>query len=784
MDRPSRGRHTAIAYSVKFDGIRTTAQLVRMDAFTANTKSRRTGYTTEQKVGGGGVSSFFNSTISSPDGAATNTRSQDAIRTEVGAVGVGNAERITTGSSVGQTIFNNSGGGNGQTTAFLFTSKTNSQSKANGYLKTARKVSGMGTTTMAGGGTSANPPVYYSGTTRRNGVGAGKAVFVTQYAPGATLGSVFELDYSTAMGSSISIPGATFSNSTRQTFYDDSFSTQGTISRRQVAFVVKTSLGNSTRNIRDYKTFKSTIATDFSIGEGTVRMTTTMLSVNPTSYNEHSFADFITGYKTVGEKPLTTYKVSTLHGGDFWATGGTRLKNDFVRGAKKASVKTDILGDQLPFDEEFNYNAYYVGEPQTIYVDVSTVGTSPPTVIDTLSVVTRENTKLVAFDEDANDFVDFDTKREKGRGFSTATYSDRFYSTSTKTMATNSIGYSQGGLAGRTTFAAKAIVSSSTENYTQTYSGESGLSTMSGSYITTNVGTSMVAFGQSRADDQTAIGKRYTVKRVNPEALQRSTLFGIGGKIATRSLITYNKGLQGGVQYETSNNISGAMRDGRNVTVGHAYVTSTATTSKNAFGSTTSQINVTINTSISGSYLSTNFPVSFGGQLNAYAPFLPAERYGDIYYSRGDMYVHLSHSKNGSSRIKCIKNFKYLTEKSDSSTYHTMDTTLFGVFKVQKGGGDANYKKTLMIGGDLNPFGGQVFTNRPGAAINLNAPPGTFTAFGTGNGSTVISENLTQIGNGYNVATKTLKSNAMIYMHEALLHPYAAGGGAIFSREL
>jgi hypothetical protein len=146
------------------------------------------------------------------------------------------------------------------------------------------------------------------------------------------------------------------------------------------------------------------------------------------------------------------------------------------------------------------------------------------------------------------------------------------------------------------------------------------------------------------------------------------------------------------------------------------------------------------------------------------------------------VHVHLDHLQEGSSIIKCTRDFTYNTSKSDSSISTTLDTTLFGIFKVEYGGGGENYKKTKMYANGLNPFGGGDFTDRNGAVVNMYAPPATYYAFGS-NGSTEVAEGLTQIGDGNNFVTNEIPENAMIFMHESVL-PFANGRGAIiFNRK-
>jgi hypothetical protein len=382
--------------------------------------------------------------------------------------------------------------------------------------------------------------------------------------------------------------------------------------------------------------------------------------------------------------------------------------------------------------------------------------------------------------EEVNDFVDFDTVRSQANVFDTFTYSERFSAPATTDASGYTTEESTDEIAGVTTFQCDSIVSSSTGSFNQTYVAESGLAEIGGSYITTNLGTGTTQFGLTQKTNTATIGKVKTISRATPLELLRTTAFGIGQKYATRNIITYDKGNQGGVQYKTSNNISGAMRSPRNVSIAHAYITTTNTTSRNSIGSTTSAINVTINSSITGSYLSKNLPLSFSPQLNRYAPFLPAGNYGDIYYLAPGAYVYLSNSADGSSIIKCIKEFAYNTANGNSRATTTIDTVLFGLLKVEQGGNDANYKKTKLYAGGANSFGGGVFTNRKGAVINVNAPPATYYAFGT-NGSTAVAQNLTGIGDGYNFVTKELPANAMIFMREDV-QAYAGSGEAVFYR--
>ncbi len=749
-DRPSQGRHTAIAYSVKLDGVRTLDVQRKMVAFSDDTDNlRRTESTSSVGTGDGYILSA-NSSYSTRSGqtetgsgrsnysGTTKFESYSKYLTRPGNFSTTNAEVSDAGT----------------TTGFYLTTRSQSKSKSNSVKRAAAV-----------------------GTTNRINVGAGSSSYFTLYAQGATAGVKKTIVNSTASTNDISkrngLPDTTFTDT-----FEDISSDETTVTRRATGFnyTIKTSLSITTRNRRPQNTYNTTISTYFP-GVGSTEISTTGVS-SETSFNEFSFADYVTGNYAVAVEARSTYNVSSIHGGAFWAKGGTRLSNDFIVGAQSTTVLSGYE-NQLPFNQQFSYDAIYTGEPSTISLtDIVNVTTNSED--QTLTVETVELTKMAASSTNAPNFVDFNIESQEAIIFTTATYSQAFQLPTTTTGTGFTTEESTFEVVGKITSQCESILNSSTVNFSKTYSGESGMEEVAFSSLGTSVGTGRVEFQLTREDDETE-GKSFSISSVSPEDLLRSTAYGIGQKSPTRNIITYDKGLQGGVQYETNNNISAAIREGKDVTISHAYITTTATTSKNAFGSTTSQINVTINTSISGTYLSSNFPLTFRGQLNKYAPFLPSGSYGDIYYSSPSVYVHLDHSQNGSSIIKCTRGFTYNTSKSDSSISTTLDTTLYGVFKVENGGGGANYQKTKMYAGVLNPGGGGDFTNRNGAVVNVNAPPATYYAFGS-NGSTQVDEGLTQVGDGNNFVTKQIPANAMIFMHESM-QAFADSGPGVFDRK-
>lgn len=761
--RPRAARVSALATEQKTDGVRTVSSVGRTVSFSKTTNynglTGETKHTISQTVGNGDITTKVSRNIlrngAGQDGSNNFTQEKNHTQNrEGGEQGANN----TASMRLGYSTTNRSGGAQGSTSEYLYTSQTASESKQNVVKRTAGE----------------------EGVTLRVGAGQGYTENVTRYAAGATQGQVYQFFYTTSSKSEKSSPGGTKEDTTRTYTFSDGTQENGTISRRPLQMVQMTSLGTSERRSRISETYTTSRRTTFGAA-GTTSIRTTGIS-RKNSYESLTFPEFKKETVILDNKPLATYGATSLHGGDFYGTEGETQENGFIVGAKSTTVRRALKAEQPALNLKFQWDVYYNGEEPTVNYNTIVGATAPPQGGEVISGATSEGIRMVATVSELNDYANFDTLLNTAAVYSTDTFTDAWYelSADTGTYPVPTTTEDSREINGVITQQCDEIQSYEESSYETTYSGKEGLSTVSSSLYTTTIGTGVSAFAVGQNTDQTRFGKSKSIWVADISDLI-TTASNVGWKTPSRDLITYDKGLQGGVQYKTSNDVSGAIREGRNVSIGHAYLTTTATTSHNAIGSTTSVINVTVNTSISGSYESFDFPLFFRPALNHYAPFHPTVKYGDIYYTGSNAYVHLSHSENGKSRIKCVNSYKYTTAKGDSTAEQTIDTTLFGVIKIQNGNGDSNFQKTKMYSAGGDNYGGGVYANRKGAIINKHAPATTYYAFGS-NGSSQVAEGLTQVGNGYNVATKDAPKNAMIFLHETDQAPYAAGGAAVFNR--
>ena len=239
----------------------------------------------------------------------------------------------------------------------------------------------------------------------------------------------------------------------------------------------------------------------------------------------------------------------------------------------------------------------------------------------------------------------------------------------------------------------------------------------------------------------------------------------------SNKIITYDKGPQGGVQYEKSIDVSGAVRSTRSMTIADEVITSTTYTSPAA------TINITGNTAESNSYTySAGLALGLELKLNRYLSYFPHERYGDIVSSIDSMQYSYSDEGIGSSIIRFTSTGKYSTTKDgtagSSLNAQSFSSELFGIVKPGLGAVYEEGQRTALKASYFEAIfesakdilGGQKFTDKTGIyEYGSQSPLYSFYAFGP-NDSSLITQAIGDIITGSDtLRTISLPAQSVIF---------------------
>ena len=481
------------------------------------------------------------------------------------------------------------------------------------------------------------------------------------------------------------------------------------------------------------------------------------------------------GTITLTNSTISTHKIVSVLGGAYYITGGSSLPNGYGTGLGTATTISNPT-IELSF-QNYSYKPYLSdGSPQptvTITDFNSTQNTDTDLLVTTISFnSSSEGTRIVesfkTLNEDANFGEDSGASiftTQTFASFYQETYLNSAFSRST---TVNTI-YN-----GRDSVLINASRKTTTL-FTSSYNGSDGFGTYE--YLkVTNTTTEHPRTFNVLSQTGTRVDANITQFTIDP--IQDTQTYGWRPAQVRKDIFSYDKGEEGGVQYSTSSDISGAIRGFKNASITDARLTTT-----------TSSNGITINSSSSGSYESGGFPLGFTPSLNRYVKYLPDNSYGSVYYNAfggtGDSnQVDLSPIEDGVSDIKYHREITF-SSTFDIATSNTSDTsadtitvaniktaktTLIGRIEIENATADDNYRRTVLKDNGfntINAHGGYLFTDREGVIINDGVPT-TIYAFGP-SGSTSITQGSTEVGDGTNIASNTLPANSMVFLNESTI---------------
>jgi len=469
------------------------------------------------------------------------------------------------------------------------------------------------------------------------------------------------------------------------------------------------------------------------------------------------------------ERVGKTYGLSTIHGGAAYISGGDTLDNGVITGATYGSIFSAPLVSQ-PTDFNTISRHYYQGDSQTLTLTRWRDSYKSDDVVNTLIQTFSELSILTTTSSELTETVDFGRLTSSAKVFTNITANDFYYEEG------NSKGYSY--YSTTSSFANnKSTVFSgyttTTFNRSRSYVGIDGFSTftwLSNVFSNTtyetnfNIGDQNTGF-QSRITYKDTVG---TSQRKAQSATQTGFVTSIN---YSNKIITLDKGRQGGVQYEKSSDVSGAVRSTRSMTIADEVITSTTYTSPAA------TINITGNTAESNSYTySAGLALGLELKLNRYLSYFPHERYGDIVSSIDSMQYSYSDEGIGSSIIRFTSTGKYSTTKTgtagSSLNTQSFSSELFGIVKPGLGEvyeeGQRTALKAAYFETVFQPpiyiLGGQKFTDETGIfEYGSQSPLYSFHAFGSSD-SSLITQAIGDIITGSDtVRTISLPAQSVIF---------------------
>jgi hypothetical protein len=806
-NRPTAQRHYAIAYEVKTNGTQTTSRIEgasSSESFSNDNNTAKSSFHVNAIHNGEfpaetrKLSTLNTNTYSNNGGHNGNTNAIqvtsvfDHTRQEV------SRSTFQTGTDLGQdsgtgNVFGNGESYSASSTYRMFQSYGSSISERSGqgrrYFTGSRKRVSRDDEGNTGNyvvRTTRSNSFSFGGTTKREAAGTVVNFTTTTYRGDTTLyveaGNTGEMPNGNTNDPGVTNDGdQTVTDGTRHEEAIYNFTTPTTIEEVSAKTITETTEVNFT-----YRVFSSDLLSTFA-SFYPIKTSTTNINEEYITISKDSFT---TQKEILTNKPVAEYSVFTLHGdGCSFLRGGSRLTNGFVSGPSTTSVLTQLYITQPPLNQVNQYDIYVPTVQQTNRTGnaITVLNQQDNDIVFTSS----EGTKIYSDFTNYSHPVNFNDTETRGYVYDSTTFISRFYDTGTtdrKRTITNTEDDGYGGSYELNGYSQDVT----TRNFTR--AGSDGVINVS--LLTTFWSLGQSKFGHFQRSNSIARGHtiyQSFIARVGPQSVTRTDEFGVGTVNKSATLISFDKGVEGGVQYETSSDISGAIRGFKNATIAHEYITTTTLSQSSS--------HVSVNTASSESYESICHPIlngalyRLGYKLNRYATFLPSGFYGSIYSNiKGGGYnsdlgnVEFIHEADGSSIIKYAKNFSYLSTQSfnvgESATQTATScamsvsshTNLNGLIKIENATDNDNYHRTVLVSsaGVGGYFGGFVFTNDNGLIANGGGIPYSFKAFDASN-SSVIQVDLTDLGAFSNIKTKTLPANAMVFLNQTTV-PFSREG--------
>jgi len=464
-----------------------------------------------------------------------------------------------------------------------------------------------------------------------------------------------------------------------------------------------------------------------------------------------------------------TYGLSTIHGGAAFISGGDTLDNGVITGATYGSTFSAPLVSQ-PTDFNTVSRHYYQGDSQTATLTTWKATFESDDVVNTLTSTTSVLSILTTTSSELTETVDFGRLTSSAKVFTDITAPDVYVEEVTSPGESYYSTTSSFGNAKSTVFSGYTTI---TFNRSRSYAGIDGFSTftwLSNIFSDTTYETYFYV-GDQNTEFQSRITEKETIGTSQRKAQSATDTGFITSINISNKIITLDKGRQGGVQYEKSSDVSGAVRSTRSMTIADEVITSTTYTTPAA------TINITGNTAESNSYTySAGLALGLELKLNRYLTYFPHERYGDIVSSIDSMQYSYSDEGIGSSIIRFSSTGIYSTTKTgtagSSLNTQSFSSELFGIVKPGLGAVYAEGQRTVLKdsffeGVFRRPtyiLGGQKFTDETGLfEYATGGPPYSFHAFGSSD-SSLITQAIGDIVTGTDtVKTISLPAQSVIF---------------------
>jgi hypothetical protein len=539
-----------------------------------------------------------------------------------------------------------------------------------------------------------------------------------------------------------------------------------------VEVVQRTSLGETTVRLAVKLTAITTSSVSYSYLSGTLATDSSSYSFNTTKItgeqNETMTHEaYVDETITLDAFYDSLYTVYSIHGGAAYITGGSVLPNAVVVGATLTTVNTSFAS--LNYPESLNeYSTEFYRGSKADQQDKGFLETTELTnVITTVSV---EETKIRTTYSDIVDPADFGRSTSRAKIFETTTFRSDFQQESQKS-GRNATVTQQEQKGGTVQFEGYTSV---IETVTGSYMASDGFSSYSYGDILSSFTTYQHA--QTVGANQTSeILNRTDKKSFGIPRLSKFTGYHTAKSIPT--FWTYDKGDHGGIQNQTSDDVSGAVRSTRENSIADQVITTTTYTSPAA------TITITANSAESSSYtFSAGLALELELKLNRYLTFFPDEKYGDIVSSIDSMQYSYSFDENGQSIIRFTSTGTYSTSGtfSDGSvkTTKSFSSELFGMAKVGLGAVYEDGQKTKPTKQENQIKGGQNFTQREGVLVYKNVSPTfTFAVFGASS-SSIISIGEADIGGLDSIRTLPLPIGSVCFHQGSTFVLAGNDGGA------
>ena len=497
--------------------------------------------------------------------------------------------------------------------------------------------------------------------------------------------------------------------------------------------------------------------------------TTTRDFTSPNYTFVRSSERYTTESELATERVGKTYGLSTIHGGGAFISGGDTLDNGVITGATYGSIFSAPLVSQ---PTEFNTvtKHYYQGDSQTATLTRWRASYESDDVVNTLIPTYSEISILTTTSSELTETVDFGRLTSSAKVFTNTTANDFYYEEGSSTGESYYSTTSSFGGRKSTVFSG---YTTTTFNRSRSYVGIDGFSTFT--WLSNVFSDTTYETHFNVGDQNTGFKSRVTWKETvgtSQRKAQSATATGFITSInISNKIITLDKGRQGGVQYEKSSDVSGAVRSTRSMTIADEVITSTTYTSPAA------TINITGNSAESNSYTySAGLALGLELKLNRYLTYFPHERYGDIVSSIDSMQYSYSDEGIGSSIIRFTSTGIYSTTKTgtaeSSLNTQSFSSELFGIVKPGLGEVYAEGQRTSLKASFFEAvfqsptyiLGGQKFTDETGIfEYGTGSPPYSFHAFGSSD-SSLITQDIGDIITGTDtVRTISLPAQSVIF---------------------